>query len=325
MPNLNLANVTMETRYLHDYPEFWVTICVGQSITSVIGFFINVIAIVILLRNHRPLSVQNQLVLNTLFCDVALTSYCLPRVVYLTYRRHDVPTDDVYCRIDGAIRYFVGCQYLMGLVYISYHRFVIILTPGGSKWRLKGRQPLAAIIGSIIFFFTVLIPPTVGVWGRIEYRFTSCACALAASGDVSTASYNYVSTIMAFCIPLVSMATFYGAVLRVISKQNKIMMKTKVLASDKKEERRKSEIYVFKMCLFLVTAYSITNLPRMATIIIESLYNSPMFHGISAVVHYWHAIYGPVFFVFCDKNVQRKLKLSWNSYRGKSSKIVPLD
>lgn len=184
---------------------------------AIVGVFGNFISILALSRCKRLRNATTAFIVNLCIADLLFCSFSMP-LSALTFIEKKWLYGDVLCKLFPLVRYSNGAVSLFSVIAITLNRYILIVHP--KVYPLVYTKRNMAIMISLIWFFSILflLPPLLGVWGKLGYDPDVGTCTILTEDGKSPKMIIYI---IAFGLPSIVFPICYIRIYFVVRKASK--------------------------------------------------------------------------------------------------------
>ncbi|XP_029975531.1 parapinopsin-like [Salarias fasciatus] len=267
-----------------------------MGLFSVAGLILNILVIVMILRNRQLRQPLSYALVNLAICDLGCSVFGgLPTTVnsamgYFSLGR-------LGCVCEGFAVAFFGIASLCTVGVISVERYIVVCYPMGAVI-FQTRHAVAGVVLSWVWSFVWNTPPLFG-WGSYELEGIKTSCAPNwYSRDVGNMSYIIIYFLLCFAAPFSIILVSYSRLLWALHRVTKLQ-----ISEDRSTQR--VEVQVARMIVLMVLAFLITWLPyaalALAVIMDSGLQVDPVIASIPVYFAKSGTVYNPIIYTFMNR------------------------
>ncbi|XP_076859162.1 parapinopsin a [Brachyhypopomus gauderio] len=266
------------------------------GVVSVFGIILNVVVIVVTLRNRQLRQPLNFALVNLAVADLGCALFGgLPTTV--TSAMGYFSLGRLGCVLEGFAVAFFGIAALCSVAVIAVDRYMVVCKPAGAVL-FQTRHAVAGVVFSWAWSFVWNTPPLLG-WGsyQLEGVMTSCAPDWY-SRDAVNVSYIMCYFMLCFALPFGTIAFCYTRLLYTLRQVAKLQMAGSGSTA-------KAEVQVSRMVAVMVLAFLLTWLPyasfALSVIFIPDLHIDPVIASVPMYLAKSSTIFNPIIYIFMNK------------------------
>ncbi|CAH1792415.1 unnamed protein product, partial [Owenia fusiformis] len=202
---------------------------IGGSLCLILGLLLNSLAVVAIVRTPKLHTVTYFLIAYLSIADLILCAFGLPVMIAVDSARGWI-FGQTFCLMFPFINQSVIGIELGALVVMSLHRFILICYPNTSRTIFKPIGIICMISIFLIVDLIAMLPPVVGLWGKLWYEPRKNLCTFVDIGD----GYNIFPMAVAFGFPITAFVISYTNIFIRIKQQQKNMNKHQQPSTDSK-------------------------------------------------------------------------------------------
>uniref|UniRef100_A0A1A9WYP0 G-protein coupled receptors family 1 profile domain-containing protein n=1 Tax=Glossina brevipalpis TaxID=37001 RepID=A0A1A9WYP0_9MUSC len=293
------------------YPEIQslvtiiVPVCFG--IIALIGFFGNILVILVVLFNKKMHSTTNLLIVNLAIADLLFVVLCIP-FTGADYVMENWPFGDIWCRIVHYLIVVTALASIYTLVLMSVDRFLAVVHPIRSRiLRSKNIIQISCVIILWIVILTITAP-VIMLHGTVNYKplgVTMVTCCFKDSNSfLSVADYQITFFAGSYLLPLMMISGLY---LRMITRLWRQGGDIRMSIESQRGRKR-----VTRLVVILVITFALLWLPIQLILLLKAL---NLYHAttklkvvlqiVAQLLAYTSSCINPVLYAFLSDNFRK--------------------
>ncbi|KAK6995708.1 hypothetical protein SK128_001154, partial [Halocaridina rubra] len=218
---------------------------------------------------------------------------------------------DTLCSIFPFFFYGNVAASVLNMVAITVNRYILIAHHGVYDRVYSRRYIILMILVVWIFSFGMMMPPLIGVWGRLGLDPPSFSCTILKKGGKSPKKFLFL---FGFLLPMIAIIGCYSAIYYKVQRSRRNLAahsaptspsgagKSPSTPSYGAQMARKEDMRLTRMMLTIFLCFLISFLPLMIVNVADDDVTVPSLHVLASVLAWASAVVNP--FVYAVTNRQ---------------------
>lgn len=298
---------------------------VAAIVFILVGIAGNLITIIALSRNLKlRVHATTTFVISLCVSDLLFCSINMP-LIASRYIHEEWVLGELLCSVFPFFFYGNVAASLMNMVAITVNRYILIAHHGLYDRLYRRRLLLVQVAFAWMFSFGMMVPPLIGVWGRLGLDPESFSCTILKKNGKSPKKFLFLFGLI---VPMVAIICCYSAIYFKVraSRRNLALHMSAPSGAGKSSGQgygaqvaRKEDMRLTRMMATIFLCFMISFLPLMIVNVADDDVTIPSLHVLASVLAWASAVVNPFVYAFTNRQYRTAYKKFFRFGKSQSS------